>query len=101
MLCSSISDCADVDEFRSNIRQPNSEIVITGIGSFSARVIKIDLHRLWMQQLAETLPRSWYVQMKHPRRLAIGFPAVAGPPMKRQGVELTSEDIALFTPAEP
>jgi hypothetical protein len=53
-----------------------------------------------MQQLAETLPRSWYVQMKHPRRLAIGFPAVAGPPMKRQGVELTSEDIA-FTPAEP
>jgi AraC-like DNA-binding protein len=100
MPCS-ISNCTDVDEFRSNIRQANNEIIVTSTGSFSARVIKIDLHRLWMQQLTETLPRSWYVQMKDPRRLAIGFPAAAGSPMKRQGIDLMPEDIALFSPAEP
>jgi AraC-like DNA-binding protein len=100
MLSSSGNDCADVDEFRSVVRPVNNEIVLTGSGSFSASVISIDLHRLWMQQIEETLARSWYVQMESPR-VAIGFSTEAGQPMRHQGIELMPDDIGVFSPSHP
>jgi AraC-like DNA-binding protein len=100
MLSTSGNDCTDVEEFRSVVRPVDNEIVLTGSGSFSASVIKIDMHRLWMQQIDETLARSWYVQMES-RRIAIGFPVDAGSSMRHQGIELMPDDIGVFVPSHP
>jgi AraC-like DNA-binding protein len=100
MLSSFGSNCTDVEEFRSMVRPVNNEIVLTGSGSFSANVIKIDLHRLWVQRIDETLARSWHVQMESPQ-VAIGFPAEAGSPMRHQGIELMPDDIGVFASSHP
>ena len=102
MLCSSVTDCTDIDEFQSAICEIDNEIVITGAGAFSARVVEIDLHRLRIQRIDEALARAWRVQMEHPR-MAVGFSATAGPEalMRCQGIKLTPHDLAVFTAADP
>jgi AraC-like DNA-binding protein len=97
MLSSSGNNCTDVDEFRAAVRPVNNEIVLTGSGSFSASVIRIDLRRLWMQRIDETLARSWCVQMESPR-VAIGFPVEPGCPTRHQGIELAPDEVGIFTP---
>jgi len=84
-----------------NSNQPiDNEIVITGAGPFSARVVTIDLPRLRLQQVDETLARAWHVQMTH-SQVAIGFSACPGPSMKYQGAVLGPDDFALFSAAQP
>lgn len=100
MLFSSGNNCTDVEEFRAAVWPVNNDIVLTGSGSFSASVIKIDLRRLWMQQVDETLARSWCVQMEQPR-VAIGFPVEPGCPVRHQGSELAPDEVGIFTPAHP
>src|SRR3954466_6135499 len=100
MLSNFGQNCTDVDEFRSVVRPVDNEIVLIGSGSFSASVIKIDLHRLWMQQTDETLARSWCVEME-PSRIAVGFSAEAGQLMRHQGIELTPDEISVFAPGHP
>jgi len=100
MSCSSVSRYTDINEFRRALQPANSEIVITGTGCFSARVVTIDLPRLRLQRVDETLARAWHVQMADPQ-IAIGFSASPGPPMRCQGFALAPDDLALFTPAQP
>jgi AraC-like DNA-binding protein len=100
MPCSSVSHYTDINEFRCALQPANNEIVITGTGSFSARVVTIDLPRLRLQRVDEMLARAWHVQMTDPQ-VAIGFSASPGPPMRCQGLALGPDDLALFTPAQP
>jgi AraC-like DNA-binding protein len=100
MPCSSVSRYTDINDFRHALQPTNSEIVITGIGCFSARIVTIDLPRLRLQRVDETLARAWHVQMADPQ-MAIGFSASPGQPMRCQGFVLGSDDLALFTPAQP
>lgn len=46
----------DVDSYTASIRAGQYEAVIAGRGSFEAKLVRIDLHRLWMQRFAENLP---------------------------------------------
>ena len=55
MPFSTVRSTDDVDAFRAAIRPANPEYLITGRGAFSATVTKIDLHRLQMQRLSESL----------------------------------------------
>lgn len=99
MLCSSVSHYTDIDELRCALQPANSEIVITGTGSFSARVVTIGLPRLRLQQIDETLARIWHIQMAH-SQVAIGFSACSGPSMRCQGAVLGPDDLALFSAAQ-
>ena len=98
MLCSSVSHYTDIDGLRCALQPIDNEIVITGAGPFSARVVTIDLPRLRLQQVDETLARAWHVQMTH-SQVAIGFSACPGPSMKYQGAVLGPDDSALFSAA--
>jgi len=100
MLCSSISHYTVIDELRSALQPANNEIVITGTGSFSVRVVTVDLPRLRLQQIDETLARIWHIQMAH-SQVTIGFSACPGPSMRCQGVVLGPDDLALFSAAQP
>jgi AraC-like DNA-binding protein len=100
MPCSSVSHYTDLNEFQRALQPVNNEIVITGTGSFSARVVTLDLPRLRLHRVDETLARGWHVQMTDPQ-MAIGFAASPGSPMRYQGLALGPDGLALFTPTQP
>jgi hypothetical protein len=39
------------------IRATKAEVIVTGRGQFTGEIIRIDLHRLWMQQFSDNLAR--------------------------------------------
>ena len=53
-----------------------AEVSITKPGHFAAKLVRIDLHRLWMQGFAETLPRVAHVTLV-PGRAVISIPLQA------------------------
>ena len=48
---------ADPDGYAAAIRAGTFEVTVTGHGQFTAKRIRIDFHRLWMQRFSESLPR--------------------------------------------
>jgi AraC-like DNA-binding protein len=95
-LCS-VRHVTDVEEFRAAIRPANSIFVVTGRGSFSADITRIRLHRLQIQRISETLARAWHIEM-HDTSLGIGFRGGPGAAIKREGVELRSDELGLIYP---
>jgi hypothetical protein len=56
MPSSAVQTFADPDDFAAAIRGTKSEISVTGRGRFTGKIIRIDLHRLWMQRFSDNLP---------------------------------------------
>lgn len=56
MPASAVRVFDDIDEYTASIRAGQYEAVIAGRGSFEAKLVRIDLHRLWMQRFTENLP---------------------------------------------
>ena len=73
MLSSSVRSFTDPDDYAATIRQGTVEVTVAGRGQFTAQLIRIDLHRLWMQRFSEHLAR-----IKHMNglggRAVIAFP---------------------------
>ena len=95
MPFSTVRSTGDVDAFRAAIRPANPEYLITGRGAFSATVTKIDLHRLQMQRLSESLARARRVCST---RADVYFPATPGTPMTSHGVEFGATDVGVRAP---
>jgi hypothetical protein len=58
MPSSAIRTFTDPGDYAAAIRQGTYELTITERGNFSAKLIRIDLHRLWMQRFYDNLPRN-------------------------------------------
>ena len=56
MPASAVRVFDDIDHYTASIRAGQYEAVIAGRGSFEAKLVRIDLHRLWMQRFTENLP---------------------------------------------
>ena len=78
MPASMVSRFDDPDVFAAAIRASRTEIAVTERGRFAAKLIRIDLHRLWMQRGEETLGRISHVDCV-PGRAIIWFSTKAGP----------------------
>jgi len=65
MPSSAVRTFSDPDEYAASIRAANTELTVTGHGRFAAKLIRIDLHRLWMQRALDNLPR-----ITHPTNIA-------------------------------
>jgi hypothetical protein len=61
----------DIDEYTASIRAGQYEAVIAGRGAFEAKLVRIDLQRLWMQRFAETLPHIGRAATALPRLRSI------------------------------
>ena len=85
---------ADVDEFRALIRPIRNQLTFTAAGRFAATARTVNLHRLQMQGLQETLPRILEGD-PNPRRHAISFYMEPGPPMMSKGAEVKYGAVAL------
>ena len=78
MPASAFWHCTDPDEFTARVRATSMELAIIRSGRFAAKVVRIDLHRMWLQRLSDSLPRV--AHFNHvPGRAVISFRTQAGP----------------------
>jgi len=86
MTGSQVSCFTDPSEYAARVRATRADLVVTQAGQFAAKLIRIDLPRLWMQRFSENLRRvSHYGNM--PGRAIVTFPTRAGPRILRDGDE--------------
>ena len=92
MPSSAVRTFIDSDDYAASIRATNAEFTVTERGEFAAKIIRIDLHSLWMQRFSETLPRVAHCAFM-PGRAIITFRTQSGPSLLWSGVEMQPADI--------
>jgi AraC-like DNA-binding protein len=87
MPSSAVRTFTDPDDYAASIRATRAELTVMGRGHFTAKLTRIDLHRLWMQRFFDNLPR---VAHSAPRtgRATISFRTAPGPSFLWSGVEM-------------
>jgi len=87
MPSSAVRSFTDPDDCAAAIRAAQVEMTVTGCGDYAARQIRIDLHRLWMQQISDSLPRILHAACA-PGRAIITFDAQPGADVVMNGVTI-------------
>lgn len=87
MPSSAIRTFTDPDDYAASIRATRAEMTVIGRGRFSAKLTRIDLHRLWMQRFCEDLPRVGH-SANFTQRAIISFRTQPGPGLLWSGVEM-------------
>ena len=99
MLSSAVHTFTDPDEYKAVYTQASVDVTITGRGQFISNVTSIGLHRLWMLQYSDNLPR-----VKHSTnitgRTIIAFRTQPGPGLFSNGTEMHSGNIKLLGPGQ-
>jgi hypothetical protein len=57
MPSSAVRTFTDPDDYAAEIRGTKSEMTVTERGQFAAKLVRIDLSRLWTQRFSDNLPR--------------------------------------------
>ena len=92
MPSSAVQIFSDPDDYASSIRATTIEMMVMERGRFTAKLTRIDLHRLWMQRLSENLPRIAHAAIR-PGRAIITFCTYSGPSLLWSGAELQASSI--------
>ncbi|MGH7116024.1 MAG: helix-turn-helix domain-containing protein [Stellaceae bacterium] len=92
MPSSAVRTFSDPDDYAASIRQGTVELTVTGRGQFTAKLARIDFHRLWMQRFSENLPRVCHVAGWGGRAI-IAFRTQPGPSLLRSGFEVQPTNI--------
>ena len=87
MLSSTVRTFTDPDDFAAAIRAGAVDLTITGRGRFAAKIIRIDLHRLWMQRFSDSLPRIAHSE-RASGRVYVAFQTQSGPGLTWNGLDL-------------
>ena len=99
MSSSSVRTFMDPDEYAAALRQGPVELTLKQSGSFAARLCTVELLHLSMQRLLEELARTTHVNMREDRAF-IAFRTQCGPPVVRNGIELTTDGVARLRPGQ-
>ena len=86
MPSSLVRTFTDPDDYAASVRAASATLTITQRGRFAAKLIRVDLHRLWMQRFSESLARVAYFSIL-PGRTSISFAAQPGPVVVSGGFE--------------
>jgi len=78
MPSSAVRTFTDPAEYGAAIRAAQADMMPIGRGAFSAKLLRVDLHRLWMQRFSDTLPRVGHAAIPSARAI-IAFPTSPGP----------------------
>src|SRR5277367_7157683 len=92
MPSSTVRTFTDPDDYTSSIRAAQADLTITGRGWFTAKLIKINLHNVWMQRFSDNLPRVAHAT-DDPGNATIAFRTRPGPSLRRSGVEMRETNI--------
>ena len=87
MPSSAVRTFTDPDAYASAIRATKAELTVTGRGQFAAKIIRIDLHRLWMQRFCDNLPRVGHSAAMSGRAI-ISFRTECGPTLLAGAAEM-------------
>ena len=92
MPSSAVRTFTDADDYAAAIRATKAEVTVTGRGEFTAKLIRIDLHRLWMQRFADNLPRVAH-SAGTGGRVTMSFRTRPGPTLLWGGAEMLPTNI--------
>jgi AraC-like DNA-binding protein len=95
MPSSAVRTFTDPEDYAAAIRQGTYELTVTQRGDFTAKLTRIDLHRLWMQRFSENLPRISHVA-GWGGRAVIAFRTRPGPRLLSSGVEMLPTNIVRY-----
>jgi AraC-like DNA-binding protein len=87
MPSSAVHTFTDPDDYASAIRATKAEFTITRRGHFLAKLVRVDLHRLWMQRFFDNLPRVGH-SAPGTGRATISFRTAPGPSFLWSGAEM-------------
>ena len=99
MPSSAVRTFTDPDDYTASLRSTNAEVTISGRGRFEAKLISIDLHRLWMNRFTDNLPRIAH-SADHPGYATISLRTQPGPRLRRSGVEMLETNVIRRAHAE-
>jgi hypothetical protein len=99
MPSSAVRTFTDPDEYAAAIRGGEVELTVAARGDFHAKLIRIDLHCLWMQRFADNLPRV--IHSAHvPGRASVKFRTAPGPSFFAASLEIHSTNLVRHSPAD-
>jgi AraC-like DNA-binding protein len=96
---SAVRSFADPDDYAASIRAATARLTITGRGEFDGKLVRIDLHNLWMQRFSENLPCVWHLT-NVARRAVVASRAQPGPNTLMDGKEIGQSDIVRLSDAD-
>lgn len=99
MSSSSVRTYTDPDEYAAALQQGPVELTVKRRGEFTAKLCTIELRQLAMQRLSEALARTTHVDSRSDRAF-IAFRTHTGPPVVRNGVELSTDSLARLRPGQ-
>jgi AraC-like DNA-binding protein len=92
MPSSAVHTFSDPDDYTASIRATKAEVTVTGRGQFTAKLTRIDLHRLWMQRFSDNLPRIGHSAATS-GRATFSFRIQPGPSLLWGGAEMLQTNI--------
>jgi AraC-like DNA-binding protein len=95
----SIHTFTDPDLYSAALHKGLVQLTLKQCGVFNARLCTINLHHLSVQSFSEDLARTFHVESSGERAF-IAFRTRPGPPIIRNGTELSTSSIALQPPCE-
>ena len=96
MPSSAVRTFTDPDDYAAAIRQGTYELTVTERGDFTAKLTRIDLHRLWMQRFSDNLPRISHIA-GWGGRAVIAFRTQPGPSLLSSGVEMQPTNVVRYS----
>ena len=92
MPSSAVHTFTDPGDYAAAIRATTIDLTVMERGHFIGKRVRIDLHRLWMQRLSESLPRTLHSAFVTERAI-VTFRTQPGPRLLWSGVELQPSNI--------
>ena len=89
---SAVRTFSDPDDYAASIRAAQVEATVTGRGQFTAKLTRIDFHRLWMQRFSSNPPPMLDVALITGRAI-VEFRTASGPGLLAGGLELSPTNI--------
>jgi AraC-like DNA-binding protein len=89
----------DPDDYAASVRAGNVDLTVTGRGDFNAKLIRIDLRRMWLQRFSENLPRLVNVTNMVRGRIYVMFRTLPGASLVQAGVEFLPSGILRLYPS--
>jgi AraC-like DNA-binding protein len=93
-----VIDFSDPDHLQSAIRAADVTLHLTQPGDFRAKLTRIDLHRLWMQQCRTSLPLIAHSACPVARSAFFFLADPLCPPLRVAGMEVTGANIVAESP---
>ena len=96
MPSSAVRTFSDADDYAAAIRAGTVELTVTERGDFNAKLVRIDLQRLWMQRFSDNLPRICNVTNLIEERVFVTFRTKPGPSLLQGGIEIRPSAVLRF-----